>query len=253
MTRTVWVATAAAMLAPGVLAQSAPAVVNRIQLTAEHNQLDRGLPAWNELALTVSRQWQRRELAEATLTEARRFGQTDTQLEAGYVRPLGPKLTASAQLAFSPSHHFLARYGVGAGAQYEFLPAWLLHARLRHSRYDAATVSQGTLMLERYAGDYSATLAWRPVSALGTVVSGFELRGNRYYKDDSYVGLIASTGQEATLVGAGAIELASVRSLALVGRHRVAPGWSVSYALNRTRQGRFYTRTGLSAGVQHDF
>ena len=106
---------------------------------------------------------------------------------------------------------------------------------------------------KRYAGDYSAALAWRPVSALGTEASGFELRGARYYKDDSFVGLIASTGREATLVGAGAIELASVSSLALVGRHRVAPGWSVSYALNRTRQGRFYTRTGLSAGVQHDF
>ena len=153
----------------------------------------------------------------------------------------------------SSSCNVLARYSVGAGAQYEFLPAWLLHARLRHSRYDTATVNQATLMLERYVGDYSAALAWRPVSALGKDASGFELRANRYYKDDSLVGLIASTGREATLIGAGSIELASVRSVALVGRHRVAPGWSISYGLNRTRQGRFYTRTGLSVGAQHDF
>jgi YaiO family outer membrane protein len=108
-------------------------------------------------------------------------------------------------------------------------------------------------MLERYAGDYSASLAWRPVRTLGTSANGFELRANRYYGDDSHVGLIASSGREATPLGEGQIVLAQVRSLALVGRHRVGPGWSLTYALNRTRQGGFYSRTGLAAGAQHDF
>lgn len=236
----------------GAQAQDA-APVNRLQLSAEHNRLDRGLPDWNELTLRYSRQLQRRELVEVALTHARRFGQADSQLEASYVRPLGPLLTVSAQASVSGEHRFLARHSVEAGAQYEFQPAWLLHARLRHSRYDTASVDQATLMLERYLGNYSASLAWRPVRALGTHANGFELRASRYYGDDSHVGLIASTGDEATQVGAGAIAIADVRALALVGRHRVQPGWSLTYALGRTRQGSFYSRTGLSAGVQHDF
>lgn len=233
-------------------AQDAP-VVNRLQLSAEHNRLDKGLADWQEVSLRYSRHWERRELAEVVLTHARRFGQTDSQVEANYVRPFSPRLTASTQLTFSPSHHFLARHSVDAGVQYEFLPAWLLHTRLRHTRYDTASVDQGTLMLERYFGNFSASLAWRPVRALGTHANGFEVRASRYYGDDSSIGLIASSGQEATQLGAGVIELADVRSLALVGRHRLAAHWSLSYAANRTRQGRFYRRTGLGAGVQHDF
>ena len=250
--RRVLVALAAAVAWPLSLhAQNLP--VNRLQLSAEHNRLDRGLPAWDELTLRYSHQWQRRELAEVALTQARRFGQTDSQLEASYVRPFGPLLTASAQLTLSPEHRFLARHSAEAGLQYEFMPAWLLDGRLRHTRYDNASVDQATLMLERYVGDYSASLAWRPVRALGTRSDGFELRANRYYGDDSSIGLIASSGDEATALGGGAIAIASVRSLALVGRHRLQPGWSLTYALSRTRQGSFYSRTGLSAGVQRDF
>lgn len=254
MTRPACILIAIASFPMALLAQDAPpAVVNRLQLSGEHNRLDKGLPDWNEVAVRYSRQWQRRELADVALLQAKRFGETDSQVEAGYVRPLGPRLTASAQLSFSPDHHFLAKYSVDAGAQYEFMPAWLLHTRLRHTRYETASVNQATLMLERYVGNYSASLAWRPVRALGTHASGFEFRGNRYYGDDSYVGLIASSGREATQVGGGNIELADVRSAALVGRHRLDPGWSVTYALHRTRQGGFYSRTGLSAGVQHNF
>lgn len=234
-------------------AQAPPSVVNRLQLSAEHNRLDQGLADWNEVSLRYSRQWEQRELAEVALTHARRFGQTDSQVEANYVRPFGPRLTVSAQLTFSPDHHFLARHGVDAGVQYEFLPAWLLHARLRHTRYANASVDQATLVLERYFGNSSASLAWRPARALGTHANGFEVRANRFYGDDSSIGLIASSGQEATQLGAGVIELAGVRSVALVGRHRLDPALSLTYAISRTRQGSFYSRTGLSAGVQRNF
>lgn len=245
----------AALLLPATLTAQPVATrpVDRLQLSAEHNRLGNGYRDWNELSLLYSRQWDRRERAEVTLTQARRFGLTDSHVEVAYSRPLGPRLTASAQLAFSPTHHVLPKSSAGAGMQYEFMPAWLLHGALRHTRYATATVDQATLMLERYVGNYSASLAWRPVRALGTHASGLELRGNRYYGDDSYVGLIAASGREATQLGAGTIEMADVRSLALVGRHRIERGWSLTYALHRTRQGGFYTRTGVSAGVQHNF
>ena len=253
MIRTARLLLAATTLFPLALLAQGTEPVNRLQVSAEHNRLDRGYRDWREVTVRYSREWERRELAQVALTQARRFGETDRQLEALYVRPLRPRLTASARLSFSPDHRFLPRHDVEVGAQHEFMPAWLLHARLRHARYQTASVDQATLMLERYAGDYSASLAWRPVRALGTKADGFELRGNRYYGDNSYIGLIASSGREATPVGAGAIELAAVRSVALVGRHRLGPGWSLSYALSRTRQGSFYSRTGLSAGVQHNF
>ena len=47
--------------------------------------------------------------------------------------------------------------------------------------------------------------------------------------------------------------LADVRALALVARWRVSPLWSLTGAVARTRQGGFYTRTAVTAGVQRDF
>ena len=249
-----WIFAALAVAPLTLQAQTPPPPpVNRLLLSAGHDRLGNGYAAWNDASLSYSRQWERRELAEVTLMRADRFGVSDTQAEAAYTRPLGPLLTGSAQLSFSPAHHFLPRNSVGAALQYEFSPAWLLHGRLRQIRYAAASVEQATLMLEPYVGDYSGSLAWRPVRALGAYASSFELRGNRYYGQDSYIGLIASVGREPTQVHAGAIELVDVRALALVGRHRIAPGWSAVHSLSRTRQGGFYTRTGASAGVQHDF
>lgn len=242
---------AAGLMSLAVQAQEAP--FNRLQLSDAHDSLNNGYRNWTEVQLRYSRQWERRQLAEMALTRSRRFGEIDTQVEANTVQPLTPTLAASAQLSFSPSPHFLAKYGVGAGVQYEFLPAWLLHAGLRHTSYSTASVNQATLMLERYVGNESVLLAWRPVNALGTHANGFELRGNHYYGDDSYVGLIAGSGSEATQRSGDDIALAAVRSLALVGRHRLGPAWSATYGLSRTRQGSFYRRTGFSAGVQTNF
>lgn len=244
----------AALLPPTLMAQVAfQAPVDRLQLVGGHDRLSGEYSDWNEQSLLYSRQWSRDEIAQATLTRAQRFGLSDTQVEVAYTRPLAPGLVAAAQLGYSPTHNFLPTHSIGGAVQYEFRPAWLVHLRLQQTRYRATSVEQATLMLERYVGDYSASLAWRPVRALGTRATGIELRGNAYYGDDSYVGLIASAGREATQVGAGQITLADVRSVALVGRHRIGPGWSAIYAVNRTRQGSFYTRTGVSAGVQRNF
>ncbi len=244
----------AALLPPTLMAQAAFAQpVNRMQLSAGDDRLGRGYSDWNDMSLLYSRQWSRDEIAQATLTRAQRFGLSDAQAEVAYTRPLAPGLVAAAQLGYSPTHNFLPTHSIGGGVQYEFLPAWLVHLRLQQTRYQSTSVDQATLMLERYIGDYSASLAWRPVHALGTRANGIELRGNAYYGDDSYIGLIASGGKEATQVAAGQIALADVRSVALVGRHRINPGWSAIYSVNRTRQGSFYTRTGVSAGVQRNF
>lgn len=251
-----WIgALVAAMLLPSLaLAQpEATPPVHRMKVIGEHNRLGSSYRDWNELTVGYSRQWSRRELAEIAVSRTHRFGASDSQVEAGYTRPVGSELTLSAQLAFSPSSRVLPRHSAEFGAQYEFMPAWLAHARLRHTAYRATSVDQATLALERYFGNYSASLAWRTVRALGTQASGLELRGNAYYGDDSYIGLIFSAGEEATPTAPAIVTLADVRATALVGRHRLQPGWSAIYALNRTRQGSFYTRTGFSVGVQHDF
>jgi YaiO family outer membrane protein len=136
--------------------------------------------------------------------------------------------------------------------QYEFAPAWLLHGGARSTRYDETRVNQGLLMLEHYVGPFSWAAGWRPTRAFGTTAHNGELRASYYYGDAGSVGLILAAGREATSIGE-TVTLASMRSVALVGRHRLQRNWTLTYSAGHTRQGDFYTRNGLSLGIQYAF
>jgi len=243
---------AALSIAAPALAQT-EAPFTRLSLAGEHSRLDNGNADWREAMVQASRHWSQRQVALVELAQTRRFGLEDTRVAASYTHPLAPTLAATVQASASPTHRVLARHAAGVVLQYEFQPAWLVHTGLAHTRYNDGEVTQATLMLERYFGDFSASLAWRPAHALGARTDSFELRGSYYYGQGSSVGVIAATGREATQLGAGAIALAQVDALALVGRHAIGGPWALTYALSRTRQGSFYTRTSASLGVQYTF
>lgn len=234
-------------------AQSADTPAWRAALVTEHSNLSRGYADWNAVSLQLGRHWSRRELAEVELTETRRFGQSDSEVAAGGAFPLGDALTASLRATYSPTHRVLPRASLGGGLQYEFRPAWLLHGALRTTRYAATDVDQASVMLEHYFGNWSALGAVHAIRAFGQDTQAYELRGSYYYGDASSVGLIASTGREVTQLGAGALAFARVHSLALVGRHALDGRWSLRYGLHRVRQGDFYTRSGVTLGVQAAF
>jgi YaiO family outer membrane protein len=140
-----------------------------------------------------------------------------------------------------------------AAIQYEFAPAWLLHGGFKTTTYDNTTVYQGLVRLKRYVSSFSWSVAWRPTQALGTDAQGVELRGSYYYGDKNVVGLSLAAGREAAAVGNQRVVLADVRTVALTGRHWFDPAWALTYALERTRQGTFYSRSGIRLGVQYSF
>lgn len=225
-----------------------------VEVAHERESLTNGRGDWRETWLHIGHSDVPRQAVGLALRQTRRFGLDDTAIGLSWSQPLGDRLTASLEASASPTHRVLSRHALGANLQYEFAPAWLVHAGLKSTRYDKATVDQGLLMLERYVSSFSGSLAWRPVSALDSHSHSIELRGHYYYDGErSMVGLIVASGQEATTVSAQAVVLADVRSVAFMGRHRVRGGWAVTYAIARTRQGSFYTRNGVRLGVQHAF
>lgn len=226
---------------------------NTLEVAHERASLSNGQIDWRETSLQIDHRYAPRQSAGLALRQTRRFGLDDTAIDLNGSRPLGERLTASLEASASPTHRVLAKHALGASLQFEFAPAWLLHTGFKNTRYDNANVNQGLLMLERYVSSFSGSIAWRPVSALGTHANGFEFRGNYYYGDKSMVGLILASGQEATTVNSQTVALADVRSVALLGRHRVRDDWAVTYAISRTKQGSFYDRSGVRLGVQHAF
>lgn len=246
----------ASLLPLAALAQtpSAPAAPRwQAALTGEHSQLDNGYADWNSATLQLSRRWSQRQLAEIELTRTRRFGQDDTEIAVGGAVPLGDALTATLRASHSPTHNVLARSSVGAALQYEFRPAWLLHGGLRHTRYDATDVDQASVMLEHYFGDFSVLAAAHRIRAFDRHTGVGELRASWYYADRSSAGVVASAGREVAQVGPGVLAIARVRSLALVGLHALDERWSLRWGVHHVRQGGFYTRRGVTLGVQATF
>jgi YaiO family outer membrane protein len=189
----------------------------------------------------------------AQVVQTERFGLRDDQLTGLLVRPLGERLTVTADASLSPTHRVLPLHHLGATLQYEFAPAWLVHGGLRNTLYSSATVTQASAMLEHYFGNFSALAAWRPVQTQGSSTSSTELRGSYYYAERSSVSLSLSAGQEAVQVSDSELQLADVRSTVLGGRHWLMPSWALNYEWSSTRQGEFYTRSGWRIGVQHLF
>lgn len=234
-------------------AQTAFTPSHRLILSTELSQLDRGFADWREHSLRYVRLSAPRTSTEVGLTGTRRFGLDDTQIDLAHTRPLGERLVGTVQASASPTERVLPSRSVGANLQYEFAPAWLLHGGLRHTRYPSTEVNRLNLMLERYVGNFSASLAWAPSRALGESTSVVEARGTWFWSERASLGLIASRGDEATELGPGRVVLADVRSVALVGRQPLGAHYAITYSISHTRQGEFYTRKGVGIGVQRDF
>ncbi|NVD97342.1 YaiO family outer membrane beta-barrel protein [Massilia sp. BJB1822] len=223
-----------------------------IGLASGKEHLSNGSPDWRETSLQLNYGLAPRQSVGLGLTRTRRFGLNDTQVNAGLVTPLGAALVLSLEANASSSHHVLAKNALGGALQYEFSRGWLLHGGGRSTRYNDVRVNQGLLMLEHYFSDFSASLAWRPARAFGTTAHGLELRASYYYSDRDSVGIIVAGGKEAANTGGG-VQLSSLRSAALVGRHWLGQDWALNYSLGHTRQGDFYIRNGFSLGLQAAF
>lgn len=239
---------AALLMTAGVAANAQ----STVGLMLGTERLSNNTPDWHEATVQLQHQYGPRQSAGAGFTRTERFGLQDSQFAVNYAHPFGEKLVASFDANASSTHRVLARHAFGTALQFEFAPAWLLHAGARTTKYDEERVNQGLLMLEHYFSSFSAALGWRPARAFDTTVHSGELRGAYYYGDRNSVGLIVAAGKEAASI-AGTVTLTSLRSAAVVGRHWLNRDWAVNYSAGYTRQGDFYSRNGISLGLQYAF
>ena len=224
-----------------------------VELSVEDQSLSNNSPNFQETTLRLNRWLGPRHIVEFSLVNARRFGLRDNQLLASYVHPISDKLGVAVDASVCQSHNFLARHSLDLRLQYQFAPAWVAYAGVKNTQYPDLSVRQGLLMIERYIGAFSVAASWHPVQAFGKNTSSRVIKGYYYYGDDNMMGLILSSGQEATQISNALITLATVKSRTLSGRHWVKPRWAITYALGSTQQGDFYTRQGLRLGIQHAF
>lgn len=244
--------TTALVLATAALAMHGAQAETSVGFSLAADRLSNDTPDWHDTTVQILRQYGPRRTAALALTQTERFGLRDNQISATAALPFGKAVVATVDGNVSNTHRVLAKHAYGATLQVEFAPAWLIHGGTRTTRYDAERVNQGLLMLEHYFSSFSWAAGWRPARAFDTSAHSGELRGSYYYGDRNSVGLILAGGKEAASIG-GNVSLTSMRSAVMAGRHWLTRDWALNYSIGHTRQGDFYTRNGLSLGLQYAF
>ena len=183
-----------------------------------------------------------------------RFAASDIEGRAGWARPWNDDWSFVLEGSLAPGADVLPRWTGRFRLRRELGDGWGFHGGLYQAAYasdDLVTVTGGA---ERYTGPWYAGLTVNASRLQGadTTWSG-HARLDRNYASDSRIGLIVALGREIESIGDGRFLTSSTRGLSLLGQHRWAPQWAVSWELLVHQQGDAYTRKGFHAGLRYDF
>lgn len=256
-----------AACAAGAVAQSGW----RIEAGAGVQTLDNGSPDWREAELSL-RHRDGGRFVELQARDARRYGLHDREIALGGGFALSPDWNLGLRVSAAPGADFLPRQGGSAELGLRLAGGWIAAAALGRNRYDGAeTAPSGTsslrLGLERYAGP------WRWAGAIthnrtdgGATARGGRLQLDHFFGDEARLGLLAALGRELESEPQGLLST-RVRSVVLLGRWPLAPGWQLSGEISRTRVSDLerrlggvseavpggYRRDGVRLGVRREF
>ena len=226
-----------------------------IEFGGTHETLTNNLPDWSSVYLEAAHDFGPRHTLYGGVRETRRFGATDTQVNAGLYYPFGEKWTLQVEGDFSGTHNVLPNYSLYANLHRTLAHGWGAGAGARRSEYTTTPVNILSGLLERYWGNFRGAYTiynGRPEGAPSATAHRFQL--NYYYGERSTVGLSYTTGREVESVGPPAGIIASdITDWTLTGRHWFARHWAVTYDLLTHKQGSLYRREGMRFGIRHSF
>lgn len=228
-----------------------PAGADQTILSLEHgvDRLDTAAPDWR--ATTLALAWRGAEHAwHAAWRDVERFGLADAQGLIGGRAALTEDLGVTVEVNASTEHAVLPEFGADLDLDLRVSRAVVLHLGARQARYPEDTAIAFAPGIELYHGDWRG--AYTLINARlddGASGTAHVVQLDRYYGDDSRVGIVGVAGGEATRIDAGTVVVADVTSAALTGRHWFGRCIGVSYVYGWTEQGDFYSRQSSGLGL----
>lgn len=219
-----------------------------------HESLNRGYDNWQSVYVESAYKMPGRRSVYGQWQRMQRFNLQDNQVQAGLYHPLTNKTLLLGEASYSPEHHFSPRWSALLQAEHNLGQGWGVQLGVRQSQYTSSRSNREILTLEHYWSDYRAayTLSLSQSSGVGPT-NGHRFQVNYFYGDSNRIGVALSLGQEQENLGALGIVRSNVRSVTLLGRHRIRPGWAVSHELSWHQQGDFYTRQAVRLGLRYIF
>ena len=195
--------------------------------------------AWSDSQLQVLHRFAPHKMMFGRATSSERFGLHDNTLALGGVHPLGERSSGYVEVSASDTHRVLPRHSMHVQLAQSLSHGWGVLGGLKHVAYNTTAVDVGELTVERYFTHYRAAFSAYPSqsSTAGSAAS-YRLQLSRYYGEENNVQILYATGTEVDRpTTADSIVTASIRSVALFGRHWMTRDWALSYSVARTALG----------------
>lgn len=189
----------------------------------------------------------------ATAGHDERFELQDSSLRGGLHIPASKRWAFDAELAISPEHHFLPKDSLFAGFDYTVARGWILHAGIRHSRYDNSQANVATAGLETYIGPWRLAYTLFEGTSGGASGASNLVQADWYYGNHSFVGLGLVHGREVERIDPTRLVVTPINGISLNGEHALSARWAITYTLGITSLQDFYTRRGVSIGVAYRY
>lgn len=229
-----------------------PPGYREVGYTFRYEWLTQDLDAWRGDRIEISgREDEGRGWYVAAARE-RRFGLTDSGVEAGIALPLAPRWTLQLDGGGWPGSDFQPRWFGDVRLQHAFETGTVVGASLRRTRYPEVTVDRLAVAVEQYWGNWRLGYTFNRTDVAGNRVSGHDVAFDRYYRERDAIGLRLTSGSEDALQGTDVVASA-VRALAVQGRHGFASDWAWNWSIGYVRQGAFYDRRWVQLGLRRAF
>ncbi|WP_215220157.1 YaiO family outer membrane beta-barrel protein [Novilysobacter luteus] len=217
---------------------------------------DNGLQAWNAQRLDYARNQPGNWSVGASLVREARFGQVDGGAELRGALSVGDGWSVQGEVGAFPHPHFQPEWFADVRVERPMArvgEATLVgSAGLRRTRYRDTTVDRLAVGTEVYRGNWRFGYTFNLTRVDGSSLPGHALALDRYYGDDSWVGLRLDTGEEDALLP-GDVVATEIDSIGLRGRHWWTPAWALEWGGGHVAQSDLYDRRWWMLGVRHAF
>ena len=199
-----------------------------------YDNLNNGYGSWKELYVASNHRFSDRLTVHGQARATERFSQSDTELMAGVILPVGDRWTMTFDGSVTPDANVLPSWSLSGQIKRALPLGFAAQAGWRHAEYPLSTLDLYTVAGEYWFNRYRAGYTIYAASIdSGPLIWSHRGQLDRYYTDRSRVSLIASNGEEVESLGNGFFAVNEVQTLTLTGQHWLSRRWALTWEVGQ--------------------